>query len=246
MNSLFPLLLLTAISASGFFLYTRKKIPRGILNLLIGLGAGSMLSLSLVHIFPEALEENSFAVYAFLAGFLIIYLIEEVLTSHHHDHGHGDHSHEDPHEHYDHVAMVSFIGIFIHTLFDGVGIRTGFEISAQVWYATIFAVALHQVPVSLSLAAIFRESKFPKKIQLSLLSLFAFAASIGFILSNTLFLFLPASFTPLLAAFAGWSLLYIATTDLMPVIHGQNQKKYLSIAFFLLGCIGMTLVRFFE
>ena len=80
MDTFFPLLLLTLISASGFLLYTRKKIPRGILNLLIGLGAGSMLSLSLVHIFPEAIEENSFAVYAFLAGFLIIYLVEEILT----------------------------------------------------------------------------------------------------------------------------------------------------------------------
>lgn len=91
-----------------------------------------MLSVSLVHIFPEALEQTENAVYAFMAGFLIIYLIEEILTPHHHDHGHGDHTHEDPHEHYDHVALVSFIAIFIHTLFDGLGIRAGFGISPEV------------------------------------------------------------------------------------------------------------------
>lgn len=216
------------------------------LNLLIGLGAGSMLSLSLIHIFPEALEESSFAIYAFLAGFLVIYLIEELLTSHHHDHGHGDHSHEDPHEHYDHVAMVSFIGIFIHTLFDGVGIKAGFEISREIGYAAIFAVALHQVPVSLSLAAIFRESKFPKKIQLFLLGLFSLAASIGFVLASAILSILPEIFTSLAIAFAGGSLLYIATADLLPVIHAQSQKKNLSIMFFLLGCIGMTLIKFFE
>jgi zinc transporter ZupT len=68
-----------------------------------------MLSLSLVHIFPEALEENSFAVYTFIAGFLLIYLIEEFLTPHNQDHEHGNHSHEDIHEHYDHVAIVSLI-----------------------------------------------------------------------------------------------------------------------------------------
>ncbi len=99
------------------------------LNLLIGLGAGSMLAVSLVHILPEALEETELAVYAFIAGFLLIYLIEEILTPHAHDHGHGDHTHEDPHEHYDHVALVSWIAIFIHTLFDGLGIRAGFGIS---------------------------------------------------------------------------------------------------------------------
>lgn len=246
MNTLFPFLLLAAISSSGFFLYTQKKVSRRVLNLFIGLGAGSMLSLSLVHIFPEAFEETSFAVYAFLWGFLMIYLIEEFLTSHHHDHSHGDHSHEDPHEHYDHVAMVSFIGIFIHTLFDGVSIRAGFEISDQVWYASIFAIALHQIPVSLSLAAIFRESKLSKRIQFMFLSLFALAASIWFLLSHSLFAILPESFTALAAAFSGWLLLYIATTDLMPVIHWQNQKKYLSTLFFLIGAVWMTCVRFFE
>ena len=88
------------------------------LNLLIGLGAGSMLAVSLVHILPEALERTPLAIYAFMAGFLLIYIIEEVLTPHSHDHAHEDHAHEDPHEHYDHVALVSWIAIFIHTLFD--------------------------------------------------------------------------------------------------------------------------------
>lgn len=113
-----PLLILIIISATGLFLFIFRKINRTILGLLIGLGAGSMLAVSLVHIFPEALEQTEYAVYAFMAGFLMIYLIEEVLTPHTHDHGHGDHTHEDPHEHYDHVAIVSFIAIFIHTLFD--------------------------------------------------------------------------------------------------------------------------------
>ncbi len=113
-----PLIILTLISATGLLLYTRKNIPSTLLSLLIALGAGSMLAVSLVHILPEALEETDLAVYAFIGGFLLIYLIEEMLTPHHHDHGHGDHSHEDPHEHYDHVALVSFIAIFIHTLFD--------------------------------------------------------------------------------------------------------------------------------
>lgn len=114
----FPLFLLTLISLSGLLLYMQKSIPSRVLSLLIALGAGSMLAVSIVHILPEALEETSFAIYAFIAGFLVIYLLEEILTPHSHDHAHGDHAHEDPHEHYDHVAVVSFIAIFAHTLFD--------------------------------------------------------------------------------------------------------------------------------
>ena len=84
-----------------------------------------MLAVSLVHIFPESLERSENAVFAFLGGFIIIYLIEELMTRHRHDHSHGDHVHEDPHEHYDHVALVSFLAIFVHTLLDGMGIRAG-------------------------------------------------------------------------------------------------------------------------
>jgi zinc transporter ZupT len=117
------LALLFCISATGLILFFFARINQTVLSLLIGLGAGSMLSVSLVHIYPEALEQTQYAVYAFLAGFLAIYLIEEFLTPHAHDHGHGDHTHEDPHEHYDHVAIVSWIAIFVHTLFDGLAIR---------------------------------------------------------------------------------------------------------------------------
>ncbi len=162
----FPLLILTIISASGLLLFIFSKINRTILGLFIGLGAGSMLAVSIVHIFPEALEQTEYAVYAFMAGFLMIYLIEEILTPHAHDHGHGDDTYEDPHEHYDHVAIVSWIAIFIHTLFDGLGIRAGFGISNEIGYTVLAGVAIHQIPVSLSLAAIFRESKFQKHIQI--------------------------------------------------------------------------------
>ncbi len=243
---LIPLLLLTLISATGLLLYFFKKVDQTILNLLIGLGAGSMLAVSVVHILPEALEETEFAIYAFIAGFLLIYIIEEFLTPHHHDHAHGNHTHEDPHEHYDHVALVSWIAIFIHTLFDGLGIRAGFGISAEVGYAIIIGVALHQIPVSLSLAAIFRESKFQKNTQIGLLVLFAFAASIGFLISDMILSNVSEIFTGLATAFAGGSLLYVATADLLPVIHSQTKQKYATVTLFLIGCIGMTAVKWFE
>ena len=222
-----PLFILTIISASGLLLFIFTKINQTSLNLLIGLGAGSMLAVSLVHIFPEALEQTEYAVYAFMAGFLMIYLIEEVLTPH--NHGHGDHIHEDPHEHYDHVALVSFIAIFAHTLFDGLGIRAGFGISPEIGYTILAGIAIHQVPVSLSLAAIFRESKFRKKIQILFLVLFALAAPIGYIISDLILTNISSISTGLATAFAGGSLLYVATADLLPVIHSQTNQKYATV-----------------
>ena len=198
----FPLLILALISGTGLFLYVFQRVNQTILNLLIGLGAGSMLAVSLVHILPEALEETHLAIYAFIAGFLLIYIIEEVLTPHTHDHAHGDDAHEDPHEHYDHVALVSWIAIFIHTLFDGLGIRAGFGLSSITGYTILFGVAIHQIPVSLSLAAIFRESKFYRNTQIIFLILFALAAPIGFMISDILLSHLSSTFTGLATALA--------------------------------------------
>lgn len=243
---LLPLLILIIISASGLLLYIFKRINRTILSLLIGLGAGSMLSVSLVHIFPEALEQTEYAVYAFMAGFLIIYLVEEILTPHHHDHGHWDHTHEDPHEHYDHVALVSFIAIFIHTLFDGLGIRAGFGMSKEIGYTILAGIAIHQIPVSFSLAAIFRESKFTKKIQVLFLTIFALAAPIGYITSDMILSNVSIWFTGLATAFAWGSLLYVATADLLPVIHSQTKYKYATMGLFIIGAIGMSAVKLFE
>ena len=107
MNLFLPLLILFIISSAGVVLYFFRRVNQTALNLLIAFGAGSMLSVALVHILTESQEASELAIYAFMAGFLVIYLIEELLTHRQHDHKHGDHTHEDPHEHYKHVALVT-------------------------------------------------------------------------------------------------------------------------------------------
>lgn len=238
------LIILALISATWLLLYTKKSIPSRALSILIGLGAGSMLSVALVHILPESLEQTESAIYAFIGGFLFIYILEELLTPHRHDHSHGDHSHEDPHEHYDHVAVVSFIAIFAHTLLDGLGIRAGMWLSETAGYAVLFGVAIHQIPVSLSLAAIFRESKFTQKNQIFFLIAFALAAPIGYVIADLFLHDVDAMMAWLAGAFAGGSLLYVATADLLPVIHSQWRGKLATVIAFLVGAIGMSSIGF--
>ncbi|HBB27531.1 TPA: hypothetical protein DCZ36_03500 [Candidatus Gracilibacteria bacterium] len=246
MNLFLPLTILFFISATGIILYFFRKINQTVLNLFIALGAGSMLAVSLVHILTEALISSEFAIYAFMGGFLTIYLVEELLTKHQHDHRHNDHTHEDPHEHYNHVALIALIAIFIHTLFDGLGIRAGFGISSTLGYSILLGVAIHQIPVSLSLAAIFQESKFRKKTQILALTLFALAAPIGFYLSDIFISQISEVSTALLIAFAGGSLLYVSATDLLPVVHSKSKYKYLTILCFMIGVIGMSAVKLGE
>jgi zinc transporter ZupT len=96
-------------------------------------------------------------------------------------------------------------------------------LSDTAGYAILFGVAVHQIPVSLSLAAIFRESKFEKKRQILFLVAFALAAPIGYLIADIFLHDVDAMIAGLAAAFAGGSLLYVATADLLPVIHSQGR-----------------------
>lgn len=53
-------------------------------------------------------------------------------------------------------------------------------------------------------------------------------------------------FTGLATAWAGGSLLYVATADLLPVIHSQSKYKYATVVLFVIGAIGMSAVKWFE
>lgn len=107
-------------------------------------------------------------------------------------------------------------------------------------------MALHQIPVSLSLAAIFQESRLQRKLQIGALLLFSLAAPIGFYLSDALLSRTTGVFTALLTAFAGGSLLYVSASDLLPVVHSHSRHKYLTIACFMIGAVGMSAVKLWE
>lgn len=78
------------------------------------------------------------------------------------------------------------------------------------------------------------------------MSLFAIAAPIGYILSDSILTNVSVEFTGMATAFAGGSLLYVAAADLLPVIHSQAKYKYATVALFILGAIGMSAVKYFE
>lgn len=158
-----------------------------------------------------------------------MYLFEELFTPHSHDRTHQDHTHEDPHEHSHHIALIAFLAIFVHTIFDGMAIRAGMHLSETLSYALIFGVAIHQIPVSLSLAAIFKKSQLSKNTQILLMSLFAIAVALGFFLSSMLFGVLGPQASLIATAIAGGSLLYIASVDLLPMAHAENTKKSLTV-----------------
>lgn len=105
---------------------------------------------------------------------------------------------------------------------------------------------LHQIPVSLSLGAILSKSTIRKSLKIILMGLFSLSAMIGYILSDSLLAHANTEIVAIVTAFAGGSLLYVATVDLLPIIHGNGKTKRSTLLFFLLGCILVSGIKMFE
>ena len=93
-----------------------------------------------------------------------------------------------------------------------------------------------------------RESALQKKTQILLTLLFALAAPIGFLLSDRLIGHITPSTVGLATALAGGSLLYVSNVELLPMIHSQTTKKMklITVSLFVIGVIGMSLVKLWE
>lgn len=231
------LALLVLLSLSGLFL-KHARISQYINSDFVALGAGAMIAVALVHIFPEGIGVSNYAPFAFIGGFLTIYLLENFLIIH---------TCMEDHCHYHHVSWMSWVALFIHTVFDGIGIAAAFLLSDDLGYAVLTGVAIHQIPVSFSLALLFRESDFSSRIQTLFMGVFALAIPIGFSMSSFLLGTIgDTTLTALLMAVSGGSLLYIGASDLLPVIHKKNNNRGTVVFLFLIGTIGVSLARFLE
>jgi ZIP family zinc transporter len=114
----------------------------------IAVAAGILLTLAFGELFPEGLElAGRGAVVGFVGGFALLFLIEAFTHAHTH-HAAG----EDVHRH----SLAPFIvGLAIHNAADGFALGVSVLLSPAATVAIGFGVLVHQLPVALSVAAVF-------------------------------------------------------------------------------------------
>lgn len=192
--SLITALILLAVGSAGFVLM-RRQVSHRALHALIALGAGVMISVSLLHILPEASELDERAFLLFGLGFTLMYLLENVVVVH-------TCIEVDAHCHYHRLSIVASIALLVHTLFDGIAIAAAESLVEAIGIAVLTGVAIHQIPTSLSLASLLKSSHLSRLHQTLILALFAVSAPIGY-LGGGAFLTSEAALLPLVVAFAG-------------------------------------------
>jgi zinc and cadmium transporter len=236
----------------------------GILSLLIGIlfisskkekiiekyatafAAGTLLSAAFLDLIPEALESlNSIQAMLFvMLGLIFFFLLEGILHCFHaHAHNECEECEQIQHKP---LTLMIMVGDTLHNFMDGIAIASGFLISPVTGWLITLAVAIHEVPQEIGDIALMLSSGTERKkvIILNVVS------SLVSVVSAVIFFGIGQNFNiPLAPFFAiiGGFFIYIASSDIIPTIHQEQNKKalLLKMIYVLLGAIILGLMIIF-
>jgi len=234
------ILLVSLISLVGIFTFLiKEKSLHSIIFYLVGFSAGALIGGAFLHVLPEALEKNSstFVFSWVICGISLFFLMEKYFYWRHcHDENCRVHS----------FTYLNLAGDAMHNFFDGLVIAASFTVSIKVGVVTTLAVVFHEIPHELGNFAVLVYggfSKFKALLFNFLTVLTAFIGALaGFFMAEK-----AGHFSDFILPITAGGFIYIASSDLIPEIHKENNSKRSTLAFvaFLCGIAFMALTKKF-
>jgi len=240
----------------GSLIAGRARLSGRTLTYLLGLGGGFMLAAAILGRLPEAMAATSVAPLLVVAGYLVIFICENLFSTHAHEHEHvheaarraaGTPADRPEHSHVlvggelccgeeapisEAASLAALAGLLIHTFFDGVAIAAGFELRESVGILMFLAVLLHKIPEGLSLSSIMIAAQRGRRFAFASVLSIAGSTVLGAITTFALGEMEPNTAHAALALATG-TLIYIAASDLIPATNPAKSRW--SILFVLLG-----------
>lgn len=230
------LVLITAFAnLVGGYIVVRKKWSTSSLTYMMAFSAGFLLAIAVLDLIPEGLEGSSGNAVFILLGFLVLFAFQRIVTTHFHF---GYETHREKLSEKT-AGIGAYLGMGIHSFFDGVSIVAGFEVSGELGLLLFTAVLLHKIPDGLTISSIVLAAFNDKKKAFMASAVLAFSTILGgglvWILSNTGIA--PEGISETIArtglSFSAGVFLYVAATDLLPVVN-QSENRRIGL-FVLLG-----------
>ncbi|MGB9991473.1 ZIP family metal transporter [Massilia sp. SM-13] len=234
-----------SISAAAVFSFTllSKMVER-----MVSLSVGIMLSTSLLHALPEAFESGAdthslFA--ALLAGLLAFFMLEKLAILRHSHHHEGD-GHHHAHGHDKHEAgragWMILVGDGMHNFTDGILIAAAFLADPQLGIVTGVAIIAHEIPQEIGDFIVLLNAGFSRTrayVYNLLCSLLAVAGGLlGYYTLDS-----AKHLIPYVLVFASSGFIYIAVSDLMPQMQRRATLKE-TVPQVLLIALGVCIVLF--
>jgi zinc and cadmium transporter len=234
-----------SISAAAVFSFSllSKMVDR-----MVSLSVGILLSTSLLHALPEAFESQAdphtlFA--ALLAGLLGFFLLEKLAILRHSHHYEGDgHGHEHGHDKHEagKAGWMILVGDGLHNFTDGILIAAAFLADPKLGLVTGLAIIAHEIPqeigdfIVLLNAGLSRTRAYLYNL---LCSLMAVAGGVlGYFMLER-----GMQWIPYVLVFASSGFIYIAVSDLMPQMQRRATVRE-TIPQVLLIALGVVMVLF--
>lgn len=231
-----------AISMIGAYLPRIRTLSDGQIHLLVSLSAGIFLGLLFLLLLPEAIEECDeagyeahLAMYAVLAGFVLILGVESWMK-HRHMSGCGCECGSDQHSH-KLSSSSAFIGLSIHAACDGLALASTFLAGESIAAITTLGMCIHKFVVLFSLSSMTLVTDTPKKKSLRMLLAFGLITPI----SGLAFFGVLSGISDIdgLAgiplAFASGTFMYVALCDILPEAFHRKKQDVLSFGLVMLG-----------
>ena len=237
--SFLELILLGICAASANIFGGLILFPTGVQNrfkfalkYILALGAGFMLAVTFIEIFPETIslwqaKENSARPEAFivpmallLAGYLLTQFFEHTIAPHVHLGEEVDSNHLISAS----SAYTAIAGLLIHTFFDGVSIAAAAQVDYKTGVLVFFAIFLHKFPEGFTIASMILAAGkgfWQVLIATSLVGLTTLIGVLFFLLIGNHLGFTVAYALPL----ASGVMLYVAASDLIPEVNHHGGKR---------------------
>jgi len=238
--SLVAVFVVSLLSLIGIFAISLdEKMLDKILFILIGFSAGSILGAAYFDLLPEAVElveESGTFIYIAL-GFVGFFVLERFIYWYH---GHAHESEIGKKTIVKKFVYLNVLGDGIHNLIDGMIIAVSFFLDTSVGITSTIAVIFHELPQEIGDFGVLVFGGFTKRKALLFNFLSALTAVVGALFS-TFFSVHTENFIGFLVAFAAGGFIYLAASELIPIIQEEKDFKK-SLIQFILFIFGLVLV----
>ena len=199
-----------------------------LLDALIAIAAGFMISVALTQLIPEAISRGgSSAPVVMLMGYLAVHLTQHTLTSHFH-------FGEETHSVTTAISLSALAGLLMHTFVDGVAIAAGFTVGPELGILVFIAVVLHKLPEGLAIARLVHAAGQTPRRAVAAAGALGLTTLLGVLVTDTVAP-LARHGLPLAAGVT----LYVAASNLVPEF--QAKRGWRLALYFFGGCALFTL-----
>jgi len=251
-------LVLTFVSGLANLLggYLALRMPttsRRDISRVIAVAAGFLLAATFLDVLPELARSNPAWLMWTLGGYLVIYITENLFATHAHEEPPAEVGHE--HTLMGAVAeeeplisrsasMAAAVGLATHAFFDGVIIMASFRAGLTQGILLFIAISLHKLPAGFSIASVMRAARYRDKQALLTtvaLLLSTTAGAVVILLAGGI----NEAVSHAIQGLAGGALIYIATTDMIPMTHrgGRQSPVTYTLAGAAIFALSLAILR---